>query len=145
MKIKRVDKDTIELAIQSAELFCWNNPAETINEDFFSSENNVLIVAVEDDKVVGSIYGYVLERYDTRLKQLFIYSIDIIDGYRQQGIAKLLMNEFLKDINSGNYHNAFVITNEDNIPAMKLYESVGGKRIVADDGIEAMFKWQAEV
>ncbi len=143
MELTRVDKESIELAYQSAKLFSWKNKNKKLNDYFFENDNNILIVAKDKEKVVGSVYGYALERYDTNKKQLFIYSIDVLADYRRQGIAKLLIKEFIKDINDGNYHNAFVITNEDNISAMRLYESSGGIRVFAEDGNDVMFKWNA--
>lgn len=143
MELKRVKKDNIEYAIESAKLFFWNSDQKIINDKFFTMDTNILIVAVEADKVVGSVYGYCLERYDTDRKQLFTYLIDVLEEYRKMGIGKKLVKEFLKNLHGGKYHNAFVITNQDNVAAMTLYKSVGATRIISKEGQDVLFQWKA--
>jgi len=141
MELIKVNQDNLNLAIESAKLFYWNNKQKVINKDFFAKDENILIVALEDGKVIGSVYGYCLDRYDRENKQLFVYSIDVLEEHRKKGIGKKLINEFLKDFHNDNYHNAFVITNQDNIAAMNLYKSTGATRVVSGDGEEVLFVW----
>lgn len=101
MDIIRVNKDNLYYAKQSAELFYWNNDAKLaneLNEKFFGNDTNIMYVAVENRKVIGSMYGYELERYDIRKKQLFIYSIDVLENYRRKGIGKKLIRTFISEL-----------------------------------------------
>lgn len=144
MKVFRVNKENLHLAKESAELFFWNGDSDKdINKEFFESNRNIIYVAVEDGKVVGSVYGYALDRYDINKKQLFIYSIDVLHKYRKQGIGKKLIKQFIKDLSSGEYYNAFVITNKENHAAVNLYKSTGAKQIISDDGDDIIFRWIA--
>ncbi len=144
MDIIRVNKDNLYYAKQSAELFYWNNDAKLaneLNEKFFGNDTNIMYVAVENRKVIGSMYGYELERYDIRKKQLFIYSIDVLENYRRKGIGKKLIRTFISELKNGEYYNAFVITNKKNYAAVNLYKSTGAKQIISDDGDDILFKW----
>ncbi len=141
MKIVRVTKENIHYAVQSVKLFQLSGADDAINESFFEDDKNFLLVALIEDNVVGSAYGYILDRYDKRKKQLFLYAIEVLHEYRNEGIGKALVHEFIKDINSGKFHNAFVITNKENLPAVKLYQSTGAIHTPASDGEEILFKW----
>lgn len=127
-----------------AELFYWYNNSEhtrELNEHFFKSDTNIMYVAVENRKVIGSLYGYELERYDTRKKQLFIYSIDVVENYHRRGIGKKLIKAFISELKNDEYYNAFVITNKKNYAAVNLYKSTGAKQVITDDGDDILLKW----
>ena len=74
-------------------------------------------------------------------KQLFIYSIDVLEAFQRKGIGKALIYEFLKHLDE-EFHNAFVLTNRDNISAMKLYQSTGAEITISDEGETILFRWK---
>lgn len=151
MNIIRVNKDNLYYAKQSAELFYWNNDAKLaneLNENFFGNDTNIMYVAVENRKVIGSVYGYELERYDTRKKQLFIYSIDVLENYRRKGIGKKLIKTFINELRNGEYYNAFVITNKKNYAASKIVKTKltkNEKSLIEGTGCKQYFVFDAEL
>ncbi len=59
---------------------------------------------------------------------LCIYEIDVDAAYRRRGIGAGLLRELERIARERGIEEAFVLTDEDNTAAMRLYESVGGKR-----------------
>ncbi len=146
MEITRLNTQNFYLAKEAARKFYWNNTKDNwINERFFEDDNNIMYVAIIDGMVVGQIYGYILERFDMPKKQLFLYSIDVLESYQKKGIGKALVYKFLDHLITDEYHNAFVLTNKGNVSAMSLYKSTGGKRVVSDEGEEILFKWIPQI
>jgi ribosomal protein S18 acetylase RimI-like enzyme len=104
-----------------------------INHLFFDSEKNVLLIAEVDSKPAGFLYGYILNDIRVNRDMMFLFSIDVIEEYRQQGIATKLI-EMLKEIAKENdCVEVFVPTNKSNIAATKTYEKTGGVRMHEDD------------
>lgn len=142
MKIVKVNKSNLNYATQAAQLFYWKNGSgKEINETFFMNEDNIMYVAVVNERVVGMVYGYSLERFDKPKKQLFLYSIDVLEAYRRQNIGKELIHAFLAHMNLTDYQSAFVLTNRDNEAAVNLYKSTGANLVIADEGEHIMFSW----
>lgn len=143
MEIVRLNTQNINLAKEVAQKFYWNNNTKNnyINERFFEDDNNIMYVAIIEGEIVAQIYGYIFERFDMPKKQLFLYSIDVLESYQKMGIGKDLVYRFLDHLNSDEYHNAFVLTNRGNISAMSLYKSTGGKQVVSNEGEEILFQW----
>ncbi len=125
MKIVRLNHDTKH--------FC--NQLEQVRElitiptkvdAFIDNLNNIAYLAIDNDQVIGFVWGYVLERLDNE-PMLYIHSVDVIESYRRQGVAKVILKEFLTILKKEGYRNMFLITDADNVAANKLYESLGGE------------------
>lgn len=106
---------------------------------YLSDPNCILLVGDVDGEPAGQIVGHILKRWDARRPMLFLYSIDIVATYRRKGIARRLLDEFLRLGKEAGCDSAFVLTNASNTPAMRLFEALGGTRSNPDD---AMFEWQ---
>ena len=85
-----------------------------------------------DAELVGQVIGYILDRWDADEPMLFLYSIDVVESYRRQGIGKALIQAFRELGRVRGCSELFVFTHESNFPAMRLYESTGGKRASPD-------------
>ncbi len=107
-------------------------------EEFLIDPNTVAFVALEEEEVVGLIYGYKLTRLNTN-PMLYIHSVDVKKGYRGKGIGTLMMKRMLKYAEDYSIYKTFLITNISNVPANKLYQKVGGK-IKYDDDVVYEFK-----
>lgn len=141
MEIIKVGINNLEHAKEAAQLFFDNKNEEETNFDFFKKKENLLYVAVIDKKVIGAIHGYILDRYDTKQKQLFLYSIDVLKEFREKGIGKKLVKAFL-DNKSNEFKNCFVLTNRKNYAAINLYKSVGARVEISAEGDDILLKWE---
>ena len=59
--------------------------------------------------------------------EMFLYEIEVAEGYRQQGIGKALIEKLIKICLEKGMVGMFVGTSKDNSSARRLYESTGGK------------------
>src|SRR5258708_2218841 len=84
----------------------------------------VNVVAVEDGRPVGFIYGHVLRRFDAT--SLFIYSVDTALSHRRRGYARAMLDALSEMGREGRWDEMFVLTNRGNSAAMALYASAGG-------------------
>lgn len=110
---------------------------EKLLDKFLLNPNNITLMEVVDEKVVGLVWGYVLERMDTE-PMMFIYSVDVLEEYRKRGIAKRLVGAFIEEANQRGFRNSFLITEKENVPANKLYKSLDGD--ILEERVLYMFK-----
>ncbi|MCR3905690.1 MAG: GNAT family N-acetyltransferase [Tenericutes bacterium] len=139
MNIIKITKENIEYGRQSIELF-FNS--KTFNQHFLDLPNNVMYVALDEKKVIGMVYGYIFDRPDGSQKQLFIYSIDVLEAYRKQHVGTHLLKHILKPLEEGQYRDAFVITNHTNQAAMNLYLKAGATQVTPHDDQDVLFVWK---
>ncbi|PAT01118.1 hypothetical protein CI105_08285 [Candidatus Izimaplasma bacterium ZiA1] len=90
-------------------------------DKFISNKSNICFFVVEESKVIGLSWGYVLERMDNE-SMLYIHSVDVLLTHRNKGVGQLMINAYLNYQKENHLRNTFLITDEDNIPANKLYQ-----------------------
>lgn len=103
-----------------------------VNERFFQ-EDNILLVAKKDGEPAGFLYAHLLEMPHSTRPKLFLYSIDVFPQFQQQGIGTALIEELKRIGVSKNCSEIFVLTNENNTAANRLYQRTGGVRENPDD------------
>lgn len=146
MQIIRCNIDHMEYALDAIRTVKHeedDNPLELITEEamniFLSNKSNYLIVAVDEDEVVGFIVAYELQRVDRNLKAMFFYEIGVLRKYRNKGIGTALINYIKEICREKNIMKMWLPTERSNIPAVKLYTKTGGEITQIDD--EVTFTW----
>ena len=113
----------------------WRPDIYTFEKKVFSDElfeqiidNNLLIVAVNDEKVVGFLM-YIVNKvdFDNQVERT-VYRVDAVavdEEYRGQGIGHKLF-DYLKDIAKDNKIDAIELqVNSENKAAKAMYEKYG--------------------
>lgn len=106
---------------------------------FLANERNHLVVAFESDEPVGMLLGHELDRRHGDARKMFLYEIDVREDRRRQGIGSTLMTRFRELCCERGYPFAWVLTDEENPPAMAFYAACGGERVHPD---EVMFTFR---
>ncbi len=107
--------------------------ASEVNDEFLLNHMNYLLAAYVDNSLAGFTYAYELDWIDRREPMMFFYSIDVLSEYRQQGIGKRLVQELKRICTERSVSKMFVLTDEGNTAAMRLYQFTGGKRVLPDN------------
>jgi ribosomal protein S18 acetylase RimI-like enzyme len=126
MKVIRLRGGDEELAEQVLQRFFLEDLRDNHIHNFLISDHNYLLVAVWEGVPVGVLLGYRLERPETQRPKLFVYEMEVLAAQRGRGIGKVLINSFQDIARQVNATEIFLMTNQSNIPAMRLYESTGG-------------------
>lgn len=107
--------------------------SEGANPRFFADTGNILLVAFADTAACGFLWAYVLEGPHQDRPKLFLYSIDVFPEFRRQGVGIALIAELKAIAWERRCSEAFVFTEDSNVPAKALYERAGGVRENPDD------------
>ena len=115
IEFKRLDKiEKLDLNIAECEI--------SDLEKFIEDKNNYAFVSIKDNKAIAFLYGYGMLRPDGR-RMFYIHSVDVISDLQSKGIGTSLMEFTLDYVRKENkYYKFFVLTEEDNIKACKLYQ-----------------------
>jgi ribosomal protein S18 acetylase RimI-like enzyme len=106
---------------------------------FLSRPTNYLLIAYVEGAPAGMIIGHELQRRDSPRPMMFLYEVGVDEAYRQRGVGTALVSALARIGEERGYCEMFVLTNESNEPAMRLYSSAGGWRNEERD--IAMFEW----
>jgi ribosomal protein S18 acetylase RimI-like enzyme len=94
-----------------------------------ADEHTIFVAAFQDAEPIGFVFGYELPRRHGHPSIFFVYEIEVHAAYRGEGVATKLFVELERIARSRGIREAFVLTDSDNGPANRLYESRGGVRI----------------
>jgi ribosomal protein S18 acetylase RimI-like enzyme len=114
-------------------LFDEPSQAEPVRA-FLADPRNYLLIAYVEGVPAGFIAGHALE--------LFLYEAGVDEAYRGRGIGTALVKELARIGREAGCCEMFVLTNESNAPAMRMYASAGGHW--SDERDIAMFEWTWE-
>jgi ribosomal protein S18 acetylase RimI-like enzyme len=133
--IRRLKVGDESVARQAVEVFKASRPSKGHLANFLANKDNYFYIAEVDEKPVGFLLAYKLERCDGEQPMMLLYEIEVLSDCRRRGIAKSLISEVKWVCQREQFMKAFVITSEKNAPAMGLYESTGGRRETTHEAI----------
>lgn len=98
-------------------------------EDNYNNASFVIIVAKEDNKVVGSLTMYKIDLFTFSFQPAIeIFNVGVLKDHRGKKIAKHLFEYVLKYAKDNGYKSVYLTCLDTAYDAHHLYESVGFKR-----------------
>jgi ribosomal protein S18 acetylase RimI-like enzyme len=93
---------------------------------FLSKSDNALFVAFFENREIGFVSAYRLQRFDNLKAEVFLYEIGVDEAFRRQGVGSLLISSIKKWATKVGAAEIWVLTEEDNKPAKLFYGATGG-------------------
>jgi ribosomal protein S18 acetylase RimI-like enzyme len=119
--LEHVDADVFDDAVD----------AERARE-FLSDPRHHVAVAIDDGVVVGFASGVHYVHPDKAVPELWVNELGVASTHRQRGIGKAVLDCLLDTGRAHGCAQAWVLTERDNIPAMRLYASIDGAQAPSD-------------
>ncbi len=120
----------------------FDNPIEpSLTAEFLADPRHHLSVAVENGQIVGFASGvhYLLP---DKPPELFVNEVAVAPSHHRQGVGRAILQRLLDHGANLGCHQAWVLTDDQNHAALRLYASVGG---VAPPVPAVMFEFEVEV
>ena len=95
-------------------------------QEFLNDTRHHLVVALEDQLVIGFVSAVIYLHPDKPAPELWINEIGVAPTHQRRGIGKMLIQFLLEDARQSGCVEAWVLTDRDNIAAMAMYRSAGG-------------------
>jgi ribosomal protein S18 acetylase RimI-like enzyme len=104
---------------------------------FLEDDRHCLLLGYVEDQPAGFLSAVEIFHPDKRA-ELFLNEVGVVEGMRRRGVAHALIEELKRLGEERGCVNVWVLTDEDNAPAMALYRTTGGRW----DGVAAvMFEY----
>lgn len=104
---------------------------------FLENDANHLVICCVDGQPAGFVSGTELTHPDSPQPELFLNELGVDAAYRGRGIGQELVAKLWQVAQSRGCRGMWVLTDESNVPATKVYRGAGGVR-QAD---AVMFQW----
>lgn len=89
------------------------------------SETIAVLIAQQDEDVVGGLVAYELQKLEQRRSEMYIYDLAVVRAHRRRGIATGLINEVRSIASTRGAHVVFVQADLGDDPAIELYTKLG--------------------
>lgn len=106
--------------------------------EFLGRPEALLLVAEIEGSVAGWAYGHELVHPDGEHTML-LYALDVAAPYRRRGCGRALVEAFVDSARARTCTEVWVLTDDDNPPALKTYQAAQGHR---DPTLQTMFTWK---
>lgn len=111
----------------------FDNPiVEASAREFLNDPRHRLVVALENDVIVGFVSAVIYLHPDKPAPELWINEVGVAPAYQRRGIGKALMQGILEEAKRSGCTEAWVLTDRGNLPAMAMYKSAGGEETLPD-------------
>jgi ribosomal protein S18 acetylase RimI-like enzyme len=104
---------------------------------FLANDANVLLIAYVDGNPAGFVSGTELSHPDKSDPELFLNELGVDEAYRGRGIGRALVAELWRAAQQRGCRGMWVLTDDDNAAANKVYRAAGGTRARE----EVMYQW----
>lgn len=112
------------------ECFGESNDIEIYKNQYKENDNYHILVAKDNEKVVGSITFYKIDLFTFSFQPaLEIFNVAVLEEYRGKKTAKQLLNFVIKYAKDNGYRSIFLTCLDTAYPAHRLYESMGFKKM----------------
>lgn len=103
---------------------------------FLQSGDHHMLVAYEEDQAVGFVTGVEMTHPD-KGTEMFLYELAVDAAYRNRGYGTALIRALAAIARERGCYGMWVLTDDDNLPALAAYEAAGGVR----ESVPVMLSW----
>lgn len=106
-------------------------PSDSYLQSLLGKEHFIAVVVLdESNAVVGGLAAYELQKFERERKEIYIYDLAVLEAHRRRGVATRLINELRRIAKAHGAYVIFVQADRGDMPAIKLYESLGKREDV---------------
>ena len=104
--------------------------------EFLDDPRTFLLVAEDDEGLVGWLYAYELLRPDGH-RATMLYEVEVLERAQGQGHGRAMVEVLLAEARERGHMKMWVLTDEDNEAAKALYEATGAQSVS-----QLMYTWE---
>ena len=105
-------------------------PSDIYLTALLNKKEFIVVVACDGENVVGGLAAYELQKFEQERSEIYIYDLAVDKNHRRKGIATALINKLKEIAKDYGAYVIYVQADQGDMPAIKLYESLGIKEDV---------------
>ncbi len=117
-------------AFEDVPTYQGNVPDDAYLERLLSKPDFIALVAKQENEIVGGLAAYVLEKFEQKRSEIYIYDLAVALPHRRKGIATALITRLKEVAKARGVYVIYVQADKGDAPAIALYESLGTKEEV---------------
>src|SRR5437868_4958959 len=78
-------------AFDERDTYTAEPPTDAYLGDVLLKDHVIALVALVDDRVVGGLVAYVLDKFERARREVYIYDLAVADAHRRRGVATALI------------------------------------------------------
>jgi len=100
-------------------------PGKVYLQRLFANGSFIALAALKDDRVVGALAAYELQKFEQERSEIYIYDLAVAAPYRRQGIATALIRKLQALAAARGAYVIFVQADFGDTAAIELYSKLG--------------------
>jgi len=117
-------------AFDEIDTYCDKQPDDKYLANLLDREDFIAVVAKKEGTVVGGLAAYVLQKFEQRRSEMYIYDLAVAEQCRREGIATALIVELKRIASIRGIEVIFVQADRGDDPAIELYTKLGTREDV---------------
>lgn len=116
----------MELISVFERVFEWEDftfPEPSYLQKILDKPSFLVFVAISNQKVVGGLTAYVLDRYDSPKPSAYIYDLAVSSDLQRRGIGKKLISSLNAYGRANGFNEVFVQAETDDLQAINFYRT----------------------
>lgn len=123
-------------AFDEPDTYTAHQPSDAYLQAFLDDDTKIALAAFEEDRVVGGLVAYVLQKFESERSEIYIYDLAVAKPHRRCGIATRLIEQLQVLAREIGSYVIFVQADLPDAPALSLYEKLGWREDVCHFNIE---------
>ena len=123
-------------AFGQADIYGDQQPSLDYLRRLLAKSTFIALAAINDDRVVGGIAAYELEKFEQERSEIYIYDLAVDAAHRREGIATMMPEEMKAIAARRGAFVIFVQAEHGDEPAIRLYSKLGTREDVLHFDIE---------
>lgn len=91
---------------------------------FLGNAEKIVVVASHGDEIVGGLVGYILDKFERRRREAYVYDLAVAPAHQRRGLGTRLMREALRQAQTQGCYHLFVQADGDDPDAIAFYETL---------------------
>lgn len=112
-------------AFDERDTYLGNAPDDAWLARWLGSENNIPLCAWDEDRLVGGLVAYRLDKFEQARSEIYIYDLAVAESHRQRGIATALIERLRSIARDCGVWVIYVQADHGDDPAVALYTKLG--------------------
>lgn len=117
-------------AFEEEVMYSGNKPSEEYVLKQLAKENIIVCTATSGKRVIGGLTAYVMDKLEQETCEIYVYDLAVDEHYRRQKVATHLLELLLTEAKSIDASAVFIQADQEDAPAVALYESMGEREEV---------------
>ncbi|WP_147803930.1 GNAT family N-acetyltransferase [Alkalicoccus halolimnae] len=112
-------------AFEEEEMYRGNKPSDLYLKKLLSKEGIIVCTATSGEQVVGGLTAYTMDKLEEETLEMYVYDLAVDARFRRRKIATRLLELLLEEAKRLDASAVFIQAEQDDAPAVALYESMG--------------------